>query len=335
MRVLVTGAGGFVGSHTVGALLAAGLKVRAAARTVDGVRAALRPHGWAADVEAVAMDMLAPDQVADALRRCDAVVHCAAVYSHDARRAREVLACNARGTELVLGTAGEQRLVSIVHVSSYVALLPAPAPLGADSPLGRPPTPYARSKVAAERVAVRLLGQGVPVTVVSPGMVFGPADPSFGESTRLVWDVACGRVQLGVPGTVPVVDVRDAAAVLAAAVVSAPLRRVLAVAAVLPMTTVLSTLAAAAGQPPPRAVLPAPLAAGSAWLSEGVERVLGRRLPLNRQSVWTTTHGPAEGAWARAAGVDLRPAEESLVDTVEWLLASDRTGVAAGLRPTA
>jgi nucleoside-diphosphate-sugar epimerase len=55
------------------------------------------------------------------------------------------------------------------------------------------------------------------VTITYPGYAWGPHDPAFGESARLARDVLAGKVSIGIPGTVPVVDVRDVAAVHAAA----------------------------------------------------------------------------------------------------------------------
>ena len=55
---------------------------------------------------------------------CDAVVHAAAIFSYDARDARAMQLTNARATEVVLGAAHAGGLDPIVHVSSYVALLP-------------------------------------------------------------------------------------------------------------------------------------------------------------------------------------------------------------------
>ena len=96
------------------------------------------------------------ESVRRAMDGCDAVVHAAAIFSYDAREARNVQRVNARATELVLGAARDAGLDPIVHVSSYVALLPAAGVLDGDSPVGRPRGVYARSKAETEQMAREL-----------------------------------------------------------------------------------------------------------------------------------------------------------------------------------
>jgi nucleoside-diphosphate-sugar epimerase len=64
------------------------------------------------------------------------VIHAAALYSTDPRSGQKALATNRRATEIVLQAAVRARLDPIVHVSSYVALLPSNDVLGPDSPIG-------------------------------------------------------------------------------------------------------------------------------------------------------------------------------------------------------
>ena len=96
---------------------------------------------------------------------CDAVLHVAAVFSLDPRAAARVRETNVRAAEIVLGAAVRMGLDPIVHVSSYVALLP-PKPPGAvltpDSPVTRPAGTYSRSKAESEQVARRYQEQGAP-----------------------------------------------------------------------------------------------------------------------------------------------------------------------------
>ena len=99
MLVAVTGGTGFLGTHTVAALRAAGHRVRLLAGDVTDPGAVRR-------------------LVADAA----AVVHAAAVYSFDSRRRAEMRRTNELGTRTVLDAAR----VPVVHVSTVAALFPAP-----------------------------------------------------------------------------------------------------------------------------------------------------------------------------------------------------------------
>ncbi|HEY8370793.1 MAG TPA: NAD-dependent epimerase/dehydratase family protein, partial [Thermodesulfobacteriota bacterium] len=227
-----------------------------------------------------------------------------------------------RGAEVVLGGACALGLDPVVYVSSYVALLPGDGELRPDSPVGRPPTAYARSKAQAEEVARALQAGGAPVTIVYPGMVWGPHDPCEGESTLLARDLLAGRIPVGSPGAVPVTDVRDLAAAIAAAVEPGrgP-RRYLVAGELLPLAEVMRTVAAAGGRRPPRGVMPAPLVLAAGRVCDALQPLVRGRLPLGRQGPWTALHArPLDTtATRRDLGVAFRPATATLADTVGWL----------------
>jgi len=130
----------------VRALLEAGHEVRMLVRAPERIPRALSPLGVQPPEHAVG-DVTDAATVRRALDGCDAVVHAASVYSFDARDVARMQQENRRGTEIVLTTAQQLGLDPIVHVSSYVALLPSDGPLHPESPLGQPDVPYARSKV--------------------------------------------------------------------------------------------------------------------------------------------------------------------------------------------
>src|SRR5687767_11016642 len=97
MRVMVTGGTGFVGSHTVAALRERGHDVRLLVRDPTRVQAVLAPHGVdPSTIQTVHGDVLDPEAVNQALAGCDAVLHAAAVFSYDARRADIMRTTNAR-----------------------------------------------------------------------------------------------------------------------------------------------------------------------------------------------------------------------------------------------
>lgn len=104
MKVLVTGGTGFIGSHSVAALLSQGHQVRLLVRSRDRVARSLSPLG-VADVESVLGDVTVPGSVEEAMAGCDAVLHAAAIYSFDARTAARMHEVNVRGAEVVLGAA--------------------------------------------------------------------------------------------------------------------------------------------------------------------------------------------------------------------------------------
>ena len=163
MKVLVTGGTGFVGAHSVAALVSQGHQVRLLVRSPDRVARSLSPLG-AADVESVVGDVTDQQSVDEAMAGCDAVLHAAAVYTTDPRAASRIQSTNVRAAEIVLGAAVRTGLDPVVHVSSYTALLPPQPPgtvLTPDSPVTRPVGTYARSKAESEQIAP-LPGAGRP-----------------------------------------------------------------------------------------------------------------------------------------------------------------------------
>jgi dihydroflavonol-4-reductase len=216
MQVLVTGGTGFIGCHTVAALLAHGHQVRLLVRDRQRIPSALGPLGITR-VDAAVGDVTNPATVEAAMRGCQAVVHAAAVYSWDPRRAAVMAHTNPTGTDIVLGTAHRHGLDPIMYVSSVGVFWPTTtARLTAGSPLGAGIGPYTRSKLAAEKVARGYQQAGAPVVVTYPAGVLGPHDPHLSDTVRVIRDLLRGRLPVLPRGRLPLVDVREVAALHAA-----------------------------------------------------------------------------------------------------------------------
>ena len=288
MRVLITVGSGFVGSHAVAALRAAGHDLRLLVRSQERARAVLTRLGLAHDVELVQGDVTNESAVAGALSGCDAVLHAASVYSFDPRDRAGLEATNVRGAELVLGQAQNQGLDPIVHVSTFAALLPAATlPLTPDSSLGRPQSPYLRSKEQQEELARRLQADGAPVVIVQPGSAWGPNDPNFGESDQLVHAVLTRRMPIVPRGGFPVVDVRDLASALAA--VFRPgqgPRRYLLGGQYVQFPEVVRLLGDLTGRRLPMLRLPESLILPVAHTADFAQRILPFRIPVPTEGIW-------------------------------------------------
>src|SRR5436190_20724699 len=98
---MVTGGTGFIGAHTVRALLGAGHEVRLLVRDPVLLETVLQPLD-VDDVDHVVGDARDADVVSRVLEGCDAAVHAAAMVTMDQRRADEVTADNLAATECVL-----------------------------------------------------------------------------------------------------------------------------------------------------------------------------------------------------------------------------------------
>jgi dihydroflavonol-4-reductase len=281
MKVLVTGGRGFVGSHSVKAIVDAGHDLRLLVRSPGRLGPALEPLG-VRGVEHVVGDATDAESVRRAMDGCDAVVHAAAIFSYDGRAARAIQRVNARATEVVLGAARDAGLNPIVHVSSYVALLPPGGVLDRDSPVGDPRGVYARSKADTEQLARQLQGQGAPVVITYPGMVWGPHDPHLGEAATFARSVLRGLVPVVPPSVLPIVDVRDVAAAHAAILARErrPLRYMLA-GGTASLAELIDLMRRVTGRRLVGVPAPAPLVLGMTAAGDVVQRVLPCRLPTS------------------------------------------------------
>lgn len=189
MHVFLTGATGFVGSHILRELLAAGYDVRALTR-VD------MPAGGAQWVRGDLRDVGA---FARSLDGCDYLVHCAALYTFAPSRRDEIAAVNVAGTESLLTAAHLAGIKRVVLTSSSATL-------------GHAEGGYHRSKLDQERVAFAARPDVIALLPTAP---VGPGDRKPTPTGRLVRDFARGKIVARAPGSggmnlVPVADVARA-----------------------------------------------------------------------------------------------------------------------------
>jgi dihydroflavonol-4-reductase len=119
MKVLVTGATGFIGAHTVTRLLQGGHEVAALTRTSA-------PALERAGMKAVRGDVADPADVLGAMAGCEALIHLANVYSFWERDPRIYWRINVEATRGVLDPAVEARLSKVIHVSTYAVFAASP-----------------------------------------------------------------------------------------------------------------------------------------------------------------------------------------------------------------
>jgi dihydroflavonol-4-reductase len=178
MRYLVTGGTGFIGRHLVRQLTQAGHDVVALVR--DPRRAIeLEDLG----VELVRGDVVEPPPLAPVMDGADGVFHTAGWYRLGARGDGAAEAVNVRGTRNILEAAGQAAVPKIVYTSSIVVFGDTRGRVmvaGQDHP--RPGgwlSEYERTKwLAHYEVAVPMMGRGLPLVIVQPGLVYGPGDHS-------------------------------------------------------------------------------------------------------------------------------------------------------------
>lgn len=336
MRVFVTGGTGLVGAHTVRALLASGHEVRLLAREKERARRYYAEHGHeVADiVEADMRDVVA---VRDGLAGCDAVVHAAAMVSVDPTRAAELYQANVAGIDAVVGAAAREGISRILYVSSLGAFFrPGAAAIDESSPLGESREAYLRSKQHCEREVRRLQGEGAPIVITYPGGVFAPDDPKLSEANRAL--LAFLRVVPLTSSGMQFVDGRDLAVahvrLLERELPRDPTEaRYIVGGHYVPWREIHALLERVVGRRVFAPWSPGPLLRALGVALDLVRRIRPIEFPITRESMAIATlWPPASSARVVAAtGVTFRPPEETVHDTLRWLVAAGHVG-GAGAR---
>ena len=181
MKIAVTGATGFIGSHLVEALVNRGHEVTCLARAPERARALA-----GLPVRFVYGSMDSAPALAGLVDRQDAIIHAAGLTK--AQSPEEFTRANVGGTENLLSalSGADGCLKHFVYFSSAEAMGPSDAgrPLTEAESL-RPFSAYGKSKLMAEE-RLSDLGQRIPVTIVRPPGVYGPRDKDFAILFRLV-----------------------------------------------------------------------------------------------------------------------------------------------------
>jgi nucleoside-diphosphate-sugar epimerase len=322
MRVLVTGATGFIGYHTVLRLLAGGHEVRVLARSLEKAERLFRAER---EVEIAVGDMTDAHAVALALAERDAVVHAAATVSFDRGSARALLEANVAGTRHVIGGASERGVPAILYVSSLTAIWdPRRGAPGPDSPVLPHGNAYARSKAAAERVVRELAAAGAPVATVYPYGVIGPDDPGWSESVAAFRGFLA--TTLDTTGGVSFVDVRDLASFGVRLLETRRTGRFVVGGHFHTWDELVATLEPLLGREIRRFAAPAPLLRAMGSALDLVRRVRPLKSLISREGMeYATRTAPLPNTEALAElGVTLRPAPETFADTLRWMLAAGK-----------
>ena len=202
MRVLVTGGSGFIGSHVVDGLRAAGIEPR-----IFDIRPS--PHHRRGEVDIRIGDLLDPEALREAMEGCDAVAHLAAAadvseVEANPARAEEL---NARGTLNVLEAARAAGVDRVIYASTiWVYSDSAGGEVDEDSGLHLPGHIYTATKLAGEMYCHAYAElYGLQYTILRLGIPYGPRArpaaviPSFvakalaGEALTIAGDGAQSR----------------------------------------------------------------------------------------------------------------------------------------------
>ena len=325
MRVLVTGATGFVGGNLARELWGRGHEVRALARPGSNTLTTL-----GTGIHLVEGDILDRESLDRAMVGCQAVFHCAAAYTFWSREPESVRRANVDGTVNVLERAAAAGVERVVYTSTVSTIgIPGHGSLGDER---TPLTPqalhghYKRSKFEAEQEAMRLAGHGVPVVVVNPTAPVGPWDVKPTPTGKIILDFLRRKIPAYLATGLNLVDVADVSAghILALERGQNGERYILGNRNVT-LKEMFSMLSSITGLSAPRVRLPYWLVVGTGYAEQAVSAGLLRREPTIPVEGVVASRKPAWVSSQRAItelGLPQSPVEGALQRAVDWFTAN-------------
>lgn len=168
MRVLVTGASGFLGGHLVEELVRRGYSVRGMVRNLSKAQQLKNLN-----VEVVYGDLTVRESLPQAVRGVDAVIHLAAYYTFTGSKKLYRLV-NVEGTRALAQTSLKSGVRRFIFCSTTEAIGPVQNPPGDENTPPNPQFEYGLSKLRAEEIVKSLGSLGLEYTIIRPSGIYGP-----------------------------------------------------------------------------------------------------------------------------------------------------------------
>ncbi|MGH8592313.1 MAG: hopanoid-associated sugar epimerase [Gammaproteobacteria bacterium] len=326
MRILITGATGFVGAAVLRKLIEHEHEARVLVRAESS-----RVNLEGLPVEVVVGDLRDRQSLEHAVGTCEALYHVAADYRLWAKDPEELYQANVIGTRNIVLAAAQAGVRRIVYTSSVatLGLNPDGAPADEQTPVSLQQMigHYKRSKFLAEQEITRLVSeQGLPVVIVNPSTPIGPRDVKPTPTGRMVLDAATGRMPAYVDTGLNVVHVDDVAAGHLLAFERGNIgERYILGGHNMTLRQILECVARITGGKSPRIRLPQGLILPFAYVSEAWAKVTNARTPprltvagvrMSKKKMFFTS-AKAE----RELAYRFRPAEEAIEEAIAWFRA--------------
>ncbi|HLW53946.1 MAG TPA: hopanoid-associated sugar epimerase [Candidatus Angelobacter sp.] len=335
MKVLVTGATGFVGSHVARALADYGadlrLLVRPTSRTdnIADIRAEVMPG-----------DLRNAESLQRAISGCEFVFHVAADYRLWVRDPREMYRANVDGTRAIIDASRQSGVRRVVYCSSVATMgfketgqiVDEETPVSLANMVGD----YKRSKFMAEEIALEAGRNGANVVVVNPTTPIGERDIKPTPTGRIIVDFLNRKFPAYVDTGLNLVDVKEVARGHVLAMEKAvPGQRYILGGENLTLKEILDKLAALTGLPSPRTRVPHAAALGFAVFDQlftGTLRGKEPRATIDAVRMGRKKMFASSAKAERELGYRIIPVESALQRAVGWFQAK---GYAAPAKQTA
>ena len=325
MRVFLTGATGFLGSHVARVLSEQGAELRFLVRPTSNLK---NLEGLKADT--ATGDLRDAASLEKAMSGCDTVFHVAADYRLWVRDPAEMYRSNVAGTRAVLEAARKNNVRRVVYTSSVatIGFTSDGKPADEDSPVSLADMigHYKRSKFMAEQIALEAGRSGLEVVTVNPTTPVGEQDVKPTPTGRIVLDFLKRKFPAYVETGLNLVDVRECARghVMALEKGKTGERYILG-GEDLTLKQILDKLGKLTGLPSPKIKLPYIFAFAAGVVDEAITAGLLHREP--RATVDTVRMGKKKmfASSAKAEhelGWKLVPVEDALRRAVDWFRAN-------------
>lgn len=321
MKILVTGAAGFLGSHVTRQLVARGEDVRVL------LRASSSNHAIAdLPLEYVTGDLRDPASLRRAVEGIEQVFHVAADYRLWASRNQDIYDSNVGGTKNLLVAAEEAGVVRFVYTSTVATIAvdrPELPDETTDSRLEEMVGHYKRSKWMAEQEVRAAARRGFPAVIAMPTTPVGPGDWKPTPTGKIVLDFLNGKMPGYVETGLNFVGVEDCAAGhLLVAEKGQPGERYLLGVENVTLKELLDTLAELTGLPAPKRKIPHRAALGVAYVETAFSRMLGRepRIPVEGVKIAQHKMFVNFSRAQRELGFAASPVRGALQRAVDWYI---------------
>src|SRR5215472_7426714 len=325
MKVFVTGATGFVGSHVARELRAGGAELRLLVRSSSDTRNLAELHA-----DRVTGDLLQPDSLAHAMSGCEAVFHVAADYRLWMRDPAPMYRCNVEGTRALIRAARSTGVRRIVITSSVatIGFTGGGQPADENSPVSLRDMVghYKRSKFMAEQAALEAVRDGAEVVVINPTTPVGEQDIKPTPTGRIIVDFLKRKFPAYIDTGLNIVDVRDVARGHLLAFEHGRIgERYILGGENVTLKQLLDRLGEITGLPSPRVRVPLAIAMTAAVFDTAINGYLRHHEPratadsvrMAKKKMWASSQ-KAE----RELGYTAAPAREALRRAVEWFIAN-------------
>jgi dihydroflavonol-4-reductase len=325
MKVFLTGATGFVGTHVARELAQRGAQLRLLVRPTSNLR---NLEGLPA--ETVVGDLLQPESLRTSLRGCDALMHVAADYRLWVRDPKAMYAANVDGTRALLQIAREETIPRTVHTSSVATMgfktdgtiVDETTPVSLADMVGH----YKRSKFLAEQVAIEAAHAGQQVIILNPTTPIGPLDVKPTPTGRIIVDFLKRKFPAYVDTGLNLVDVAEVARTHADALEKGRSgERYILGGENLTLKQILDKMSAITGLPSPTTRIPHAVAMIFAFLDEivtGRIRSLEPRATVEAVRMGKKKMFASSSKAQRELGFRIVPVYPALRAAIEWFRAN-------------